>query len=325
VGGRTLHARGNLGEAERLLTEAVATAVGEDRLTAAAWLGVLHSHRSRPERAIELLRPATQPGVGADHTSATLHALLFTGHAHALAGNPVLSLDAFGRYTEEVERRQVPRFGGRGVNFTGWVLRNLGATEAALDLHQEALACAEDLATTEVRVAALEDLAEERLVAGDADAATAFLDRARAALVGALGGGWRVGLKRAMRRARLALVVQRPEEALHHATELRSAADRVGVPRYASVASLLVHHAHAALGEPVDHDTVSRDLDVVEQSVAVEAWWWTGATAAALGQDRWLTRAETLAGTLATRSGPYADALHAEAGRRIDQWRRQVR
>ena len=38
-----------------------------------------------------------------------------------------LALAAFARYTAEVERRQVPRFAGRAVNFAGWVLRNLGA------------------------------------------------------------------------------------------------------------------------------------------------------------------------------------------------------
>ena len=54
------------------------------------------------------------------HTSATMHSLLFTGHAHALAGRPGQALDALARYTTEVERRQVPRFAGRAVNFAGW-------------------------------------------------------------------------------------------------------------------------------------------------------------------------------------------------------------
>ena len=62
-----------------------------------------------------------------EHTSATLHSLLFTGHAHALAGRPDQALTAFTRYTTEVERRQVPLFAGRAVNFAGGVLRNLGA------------------------------------------------------------------------------------------------------------------------------------------------------------------------------------------------------
>jgi hypothetical protein len=44
---------------------------------------------------------------------------------------PALALDAFARYTAEAERRQVPRFTGRAMNFAGWVLRNLGAADQA--------------------------------------------------------------------------------------------------------------------------------------------------------------------------------------------------
>ena len=56
-------------------------------MTAAAWLGVLRSHQSRLSEALALLRPAARGQIGVEHTSATLHALLFTGHAHALAGH----------------------------------------------------------------------------------------------------------------------------------------------------------------------------------------------------------------------------------------------
>ncbi|MGY2873717.1 DNA-binding SARP family transcriptional activator/tetratricopeptide (TPR) repeat protein [Marmoricola sp. URHA0025 HA25] len=321
VGGRTLHARGDLADAGRLLTDALETAVGEDRLTAAAWLGVLQSHRSRPGRAIELLRPATRPGIGADHTSASLHALLFTGHAHALAGRPADALDAFARYTAEVERRQVPRFGGRGVNFGGWVLRNVGRTEAAVDAHQEALAWADGEGTTEVRVAALEDLAEDRLVAGDGTGASAYLDDAERALTGEMVFGWRLGMKLALLRARAALLLEQPAEALDTATALREWADRVGVPRYGSTAALVAHRARAALGEPVDLDEVLTDLGAVEDAVRIEAWWWTGETAAALGQESWLRRAEALADELARQSGSHAADLRSEADRRLSVWK----
>ncbi len=131
VGGRTRHAAGDLAQAELLLGEAFALAEGTDRVTAAAWLGVLRAHQSKTEEALALLRPAARAQEGVAHTAATLHSLLFTGHAHAVAGRPALALDAFTRYSAEVERRQVPRFGGRAVNFAGWVLRNLGAAGPA--------------------------------------------------------------------------------------------------------------------------------------------------------------------------------------------------
>ena len=88
VGGRTQHAAGDLARAELLLSEAFALAEGTDRVTAAGWLGVLRAHQSRVAEALALLRPAARGQVGVEHTAATLHSLLFTGHAHALAGRP---------------------------------------------------------------------------------------------------------------------------------------------------------------------------------------------------------------------------------------------
>jgi hypothetical protein len=208
------------------------------------------------------------------------------------------------------------------VNFAGWVLRNLGDTGAGVDHHQEALACADDLATPEVRVAALEDLAEERLVAQDLEATATLLEQAEVALVGPLVFGWRLEMKLAMLRARLALAQERAEDALVLARDLRTSAQRVGVPRYASVAGLLVHQARAALGEAVDLDDAWSELGAVERSVAVEAWWWAGDTGAALREDAWLNRAEALADELARASGPHAESLWAEADRRLARWRR---
>lgn len=324
IGGRTLHARGDLAAAEHLLTDALETASGADRLTAAAWLGVLLAHRSQCDRALELLRPATRPGIGADHTSATLHALLFVGQAHAFAGRPALALDAFTEYTGEVDRRQVPRFAGRGVNSAGWVLRNVGVPAAAVDAHEEALACAQRDGTPEVLVAALEDLADDRLLAGDPGAALALLARAAPAFDADLVFGWRLRMKRTLLESRAALLSGVPEDALRTATELAAAASAAQVPRYASVARLLVHQARSVLGEPVDLDEAWHDLETVGRSVGIEAWWWAGDTGVVLGQEAWLDRAEELAAELATHSGPYADALHAEADRRLAGWRHEL-
>ena len=206
AGGRTRHAAGDLAGAELLLGEAFSLAEGADRVTAAGWLGVLRAHQSRVDEALALLRPAARGQLGVEHTSATLHSLLFTGHAHALAGRPAQALAAFTRYTAEVERRQVPRFAGRAVNFAGWVLRNLGAWTEALDHHQEALEAGRGQGTTDVTIAALEDLAEQCLDTGDPDGAAARLAQAGALLHGDLVFGWRLQLKHRFIGARLALL-----------------------------------------------------------------------------------------------------------------------
>ena len=321
VGGRTWHAAGDLRQAELLLGEAMALAEGADRVTAAAWLGVLRSHQSRVDEALGLLRPAARGQIGVEHTSATLHALLFTGHAHALAGNAAAALAAFGHYTAEVERRQVPRFAGRAVNFSGWVLRNLGATEQALDQHVEALALGGTEGRVELTIAAIEDLAELRLDAGDTDGAAARLDEAAQLLSGDLVFGWRLAFKHQLLTARLALARGDAERARSVAGELASAATALNVPRYASVARLTAHLAGRTLGLPADPAAVDADLDLLDRSGAIEAWRWTGEIGAAFGSMHWLSRAEERVRQLAGHAGEHADQLRraadAQAGWRL--------
>ena len=317
AGGRTRHAAGDLAQAELLLGEAFSLAEGADRVAAAGWLGVLRAHQSRTEEALALLRPAARGQIGVEHTSATMHALLFTGHAHALAGRPAQALAALARYTAEVERRQVPRFAGRGVNFTGWVLGNLGARQEALDHHQEALEAGQGQGTADVTIAALEDLAGHCLETGDPDGARARLAEASTLLRGNLVFGWRLRLKHQLLTGRLALLAGDGEQALAQARELESQAAALGVPRYTSVARLLAHRARHALGGPADPGGVAADLDLLDGAVAIEAWWWTCDLAGDFGQPAWRERAADRAARLARGAGDFADGLLREADRRL--------
>jgi DNA-binding SARP family transcriptional activator/tetratricopeptide (TPR) repeat protein len=317
AGGRTHHAAGDLARAELLLGEAFSLAEGADRVAAAGWLGVLRAHQSRAEEALALLRPAARGQIGVEHTSATMHALLFTGHAHALGGRPAQALAALARYTAEVERRQVPRFAGRGVNFTGWVLGNLGARQEALDHHQEALEAGQGQGTSDVTIAALEDLAGHCLETGDPDGARARLTEASALLRGNLVFGWRLRLKHQLLTGRLALLTGDGEQALAQARELESQAAALGVPRYTSVARLLAHRARHALGGPADPGAVAADLDLLDGAAAIEAWWWTCDLAADLGQPAWRERAADRAARLARGAGDFADVLLRAADRRL--------
>jgi DNA-binding SARP family transcriptional activator len=326
VGGRTRHAAGDLAQAELLLGEAFSLAEGSDRVTAAAWLGVLRAHQSKTDEALALLRPAARATEGVAHTAATLHSLLFTGHAHAVAGRPALALDAFSRYAAEVERRQVPRFAGRAENFAGWVLRSLGAADQAHDRHLQALELGQrGEGIPELTIAALQDLAEECVLAGDPDGAQSRLAQARALLGGSLVFGWRLELKHQLITARLALLRGDAELALAAAADLDARAAALGVPRYVSVARVLAHRARRALGLPVDPGAVAADLDLVERSVAVEAWWWTGDTAADLAVPAWLDSAADRAERLARQAGEHAGALRRAAALRLDAWRAQAR
>ena len=324
VGGRTWHAAGDLAQAELLLGEAMSLAQGADRVTAAAWLGVLRSHQSRSGEALALLRPAARGQIGVEHTSATLHALLFTGHAEAMAGNGATALAAFAQYTAEVDRRQVPRFAGRAVNFAGWVLRNLGASQHGLDLHTQALALGGSEGRVELIIAALQDLAEMRLDAGDPDGGAVRLAEAAPLMSGDLVFGWRLAFRQQLLTARLALLRGDAVSAGAVASALASAAGAMNVPRYTSVARLTGHLAGRALGLPGDPVAIEADLDLLDRSAAIEAWRWTGELGAAFGHPAWLNRAEDRVARLAGQAGEHAGGLRRVADARLADWRRHA-
>jgi hypothetical protein len=203
------------------------------------------------------------------------------------------------------------------VNFAGWVLRNLGAWQEALDHHHEALEVGQRQGTADVAIAALEDLAEQCLDTGDADGAAARLAQAGALLHGDLVFGWRLQLKHRFITVRLALLRGDPERALAEASDLAVRAAALGVPRYTSVARLLAHRANRALGLPVDPGTVAADLDLLDSCVAIEAWRWTCDVATDFAQPAWLDRAADRAARLARGAGRHADGLLREADRRL--------
>lgn len=322
VGGRVRHAVGDLHEAEPLLLRAARTACGSDRVAASAWLGVLRVHQARHEEALGLLGPAAGGHLTVVDTSALLHAILFSGLAHAGAGRPAMALAAFDHYTAEVERRQVPRFGGRGVNCAGWVLRCLGELDRGRAAHERALEESESEATQETFVAALQDLAEDALEAHEVDgadpaAATAYLDRAAAALGPDLVFGWRLELRQQLLTARRDLALGDAARALTTTTALAHPA--AGVPRYRHAAVLLEALARSSLGEPVDRDVVEAHLAGLTAAAAVDAWRWWGRLGAALGVPAWIDRAEAAAADLA--AGGHAPALHRQLERRLAGWR----
>ena len=327
IGGRTRHAAGDLAGAEELLGRAADAATGADRVTARAWLGILRAHQSRTDDALALLRPALrtvggagQPAGGVGPTAAVLHGLLFSGHAHALAGRPAAALLCFGTYTDEVARRQVPRFAGRGINSGGWVLRNLGAVAAGLDAHLEALAIGGGQGTAEVRIAATLDLAEAAIVSGNPDDAATRLAAAATEFGGDLVFGWRLAFKAELLRGRLALLRGDPATALSVAIALAADAQALGIPRYASVARLLTHRARFTLGDAVDPAQVERDLGLADDSVALESWWWAGELGAVGGERSWLTRAQAGAARLLVQAGPHEETFRRHVGRLVDGW-----
>ena len=172
----------------------------------------------------------------------------------------------------------------------------------------------------EVRIAALLDLAENAVLQGDLDKTHTGLDAAAGDLRGDLVFGWRLDFKLQLIRSRLALA-EDARAAFDQATTLAVAAERLGVPRYASIARLVRHRAGLELGLPVDHAAIEADLDLAERSVAIEAWWWAGELGSVIRIGRWIDRAE--AGAAGIRRDNDADAGGFErcAAGLIHAWR----
>jgi hypothetical protein len=207
------------------------------------------------------------------------------------------------------------------VNFGGWVLRNLGAAGEAADRHTTALEIGQRQGTAELTIAALEDLAEQCLDQGDLDGAQSRLAEVAPLLQDDLVFGWRLDLKHRLITGRLALMGGDPGQAAAVAAGLEARAAALGVPRYASVARLLRHRADRALGKPVDLACVEADLDLLDASVAVEAWRWTGEVAADFANPAWLERAVDRADRLARHAEGYADGLRRQVDQRLRGWR----
>ena len=87
------------------------------------------------------------------------------------------------------------------------------------------------------------------------------------------------------------------------------------------MARVVAHRARHALGWPADLDTVAADLDLVEKAVAVEAWWWTGETAADLAVPAFLDLTDARVERLARQAADHADTLRRMAAQRLDEWR----
>lgn len=173
--------------------------------------------------------------------------------------------------------------------------------------------------TAETPIAARQDLAEQAMETGDLDGAAAQLAQAAALLRSDLVFGWRLELKQQLLTGRLALRRGDAERALTEAGQLAARATTFGVPRYVSVARLLAHRANRAMGLPVDLAVVDADLDLLDGSVAIEAWRWTCELAAEFGHEPWRDRAADRVARLAQGAGRYADGLRREADRQLSQ------
>ena len=182
--GRVLHARGDLAEADERLTAAVVSAPPSVRGFARVWLSGLRMHQGRLDEAHELVEQALVEGAWLGHPFARHHGHLFRFFSLGQRGRIVEALAA-----TTMARTAAEQAGDLGVRFTAaadnaqsWLLRSVGRIEAADELAAAAfeMSSGGGTATSEMHFAAMLDLADGRLLSGDADGAAEELERAEA-------------------------------------------------------------------------------------------------------------------------------------------------
>ena len=175
IAGRIVHGLGRLGEADRLLSEALDLAGTGAPVTTGVWLARLRIHQSRDDDALRLT--VLTPAVERDPIAATFR-LVAIGHALGHLGRPADSLARFDELDRLMAEIGYRRYEGTAHNWRGWLLRYLGAPEAARDHNEQAESISRTTGFDEGVAHALLDRADLAVLDGDLAAAGEWLDRA---------------------------------------------------------------------------------------------------------------------------------------------------
>jgi DNA-binding SARP family transcriptional activator len=310
LGGHVALSVGDLDGAERRLTEVarLAEAPPAAAATAGVFRGAVAYLRGAYDDADRLLRARQRPP-GEDQLFPA-HLLQFRALALAGSGRPLDALEVLARQDVEVERLQLRRFSGRADNCRGYVLRGLGAFDAADDANRAGVELAAGVDQAEAQAHGWLDLAAGALLRGDPATAAEHLARTAPFVDVEHSMRWRHVLRRRLLLGRVALADGRPEDARAEAAAVLADATARGVRRYEVLARLLAAQA----GEPARED----DVAALDEVAGLEAWWLTADLATATGNDAWRALAERRLAALVAQAGPYADALRTFGASRVD-------
>jgi tetratricopeptide (TPR) repeat protein len=308
LAGRIRHARGELLEAEDRLERAVVLATPQVRGVAQVWHSSLLVHVGRTDEAIEVARRGLLEPVRS-HPFAALAGRFALAHALGLTGRWADALDVLDDLDAEASRmgETGKRFPPVAANVRGWLLRAVGALDRAVELHERASATPLAPEFREPYYAALLDLTEDWLAAGDLDRAALALDRARQirSWEGTMSWRHRMRLDLVDARFRLASGDVAGAEQLAHVVVQR--AGELHQPRYLTRAVLLRDVARARRGVPVAAVALDRAVEDARRHGGPEAWSDLAQLAAATRSDAIWRTAEDAAASLLAQLGVRRD------------------
>lgn len=312
LAGRALLTLGRLDEALERLGEAADLATGPMRAVAAVWRATTLSMRTGGEEAYRLARSATATSARNDPAVEPYRALAL-GRALTTLDRPFEALKAFDQVAALVERQGLGRFAGRAENYRSWVLRNLGEHDeaaASTTAAWELVGPLRDLAHAEAHAHAALDLADAALREGRLDDADTWLTRMSQAPTTAHVMRWRIDLRHDLLRGRWALAAGDASRAGEFAEQVRSGAERLGVPRFARQAEVLSARAHPG---DVDLDRLEQSALALAEAAPLESWWLLAELARDTGERRFLALAADRVDALLAGAGPYGEQLRSAA------------
>jgi hypothetical protein len=254
--------------AEDLLGRATAVAPPSTQAMIGIWHAPLLVDQGQAQRA---LRALADPAVvrSERHPFMLPHLHLAAAAARTALGDVAGALAELDAVDEAAAGQRTARFSARANNARAFILRNLGATDAAdacnraayeISQHQEGMG--------EPVADALLGLADGRLRAGDLDGAVNLVEREEREAAATRPFAWRHSLRRRLVLARVRLARGEDDAVLAAAHELLGAAEAIPLPRYVVLARML-----AATVAPAIPDDIDAELAQVERFAVLEAWW----------------------------------------------------
>ncbi len=324
LAGRIRHTRGELAEAAQRLEEGVAVAPPGIRGMVQVWYAQLLAHRGEPEAAVDIARRGLlDPHLA--HPFAAAHGRFTLAYALGVAGRWGAALDAVDDLDSLVVRQGDKRFPPVAANMRGWLLRGAGQLEEAKELHRMAAESAPGPTFREAHFAALLDLAECHLAAGEVDEAFSAVDACRGVVDWTGSMSWRHRNRYRLLTDRLASMSGDRSGAAEDAMGVASAAAERGDRRYECRARLVAATIEARSGRPPGLEAAGRLVEELLPLAGPDGWRDLGELAVMLRSEEIWRQAEKLAGTIvadaSTRAGLDAEAVARAVRLQMDRLR----
>ena len=223
-------------------------------ITNLVWLGAHANWRGEFQKALEYEAEAEQLAQEIHEGLFELVAYCFSCNARAALGEWDLAFQAVEEAMRKARERENKYGVARGLNTLGWIHRELGDLQRAVEFNQEGIDLARSAKISNAEINATINLAEDNLALGRVDSAREIL----AATAERIRTGffdshlWRWNIRVPLAFARLAVLAGEPDRALPHLVEALELAEKTESRKYVAEARGLRGELLVAAGQHAD-------------------------------------------------------------------------